>query len=195
MADDGPPHGWRIDGSLGSVETVLPGAEPVALPPSSRASLAAVDRAGHRLGVQFGAWTLVATGDSLTDSDIDTLLTRVALVETPDGFVQYQGSLPLWVVDGPQAHVDDSHLYLSLFLDDACGRGSEAMPPTVGGLSAGRMQQGSGLQGAEFCDHANRLRIWLLTSPAPTDDEIHLVQADVLSVGQTLAAIQRGEHP
>ncbi|MDQ6910690.1 MAG: hypothetical protein M3Z84_07920, partial [Actinomycetota bacterium] len=68
------PRGWAIDVVVGSIHNLVPGGEPIVVRSSSRFSAGLVDRPGHRLGLQFGAWALVASGDSLTDADIDVLV-------------------------------------------------------------------------------------------------------------------------
>jgi len=70
---------WRVDIAIGSIENLVQGGEPIGAPTTSPASAATVDRNGHRLGLQFGPWALVASGDAFTDADIDALLTGVAL--------------------------------------------------------------------------------------------------------------------
>ena len=186
-------RGWVVDVSIGSVATLVPGGDPLVLPPTSRASAAVVDRAGHRLGLQFGRWTLLVTGDSLTDADVDTLLTGVALVETPDGFVEYRGSLALGVVDAPDARLARGQVGISVFLGDSCPIGN-VMRTTRNGLESYRNADVSGGV-VELCDRVNRLRIVLDTSHPLSDHEIDAVRVTMLSIGQTLAGLQRGEHP
>lgn len=191
------PHGWRIDVVVGSIERLVPGGEPIVVPPSSRASAATVDRPGRRLALQFGSWALVASGDSLSDADIDTLLAGVVLAETGDGFLEYRGSLPLWTVDDADARLGGSQAAVSVFLG---GGGCEltAFPRrTAGGLDSYRSYPPDERPGSStmLCDRVNQLRIILRASRPLTDEEIDRVRIDVVSLGSTLAALQRGEHP
>lgn len=191
------PHGWRIDVAVASIERLVPGGEPIVVPPSSRASAAVVDRPGRRLAVQFGSWALVASGDSLADADIDTLLTGVALVENPDGFVEYRGSLPLWPVDDADARLGGTQTAVSVFLGRSGCELTVSPRLTAGGLDSYRLdppdQRSSG--STLLCDRVNQLRIILDASRPLTDDEIDQVRIKVMSLGPTLAALQRGEHP
>lgn len=190
------PHGWRIDVAVGSMEKLVPGGEPLVVPPSARAGAGTVDRPGHRLGLQFGSWALVASGDSLTDADLGTLLAGVALAETPDGFLEYRGSLRLWLVDGADARLGGSQTAVSVFLSNLCPP-RVAPRPTAGGLESYPTDNPDGSPGAdaELCDRANPLTIRLHTSRPLTDGEIDRVRVQVVSVGSTLAALRRGEHP
>lgn len=192
-----PPRGWAIDVAVGSVERLIPGGEPLEMPSLSPASAATIDREtppGHRLGLQFGSWTLVVRGDSITDADINALLTGVALAESPDGFVEYRGPFPLWLADAPEARLGGSQVGVSVFLYDSCPEGS-FMRPTPNGLESYRVENAYGPGGlVELCDRVNRLRIRLDTPRPLTDQEIDAVRVKVLSIGQTLAAVQRGEH-
>lgn len=191
------PHGWRIDVAVGSIERLVPGGEPIVVPPSSQASAATVDRPGRRLALQFGSWALVASGDSLGDADIDTLLTSVGLAETADGFVEYRGSLPLWTVDDALARLGGTQTAVSVFIGGP-GCGLTTSPRrTAGGLDAYRVTPPRELPGSwtMLCDPVNQLRIDLHASRPLTDEEIDRVRIHVVSLGPTLAALQRGEHP
>lgn len=172
----GPTRAWAIDVSRGSVNDIVSEGRHVALPRSSHASVAVVDGSGRRLAVQFGAWALVASGDSMTDVDIDTLLADVSLVERPDGYVEYRGTLALWAVDRPDVTIGDDRNQVAVILGDNC-TGSAA-----GGFT-------------EVCDHANRLRVNIRAARPLSVEEVADVRVQVLSVGSSLAAIQRGEHP
>jgi hypothetical protein len=192
---DRPPRGWRIDVAVGSVDRLLPGAVPLAVPASSRASAAVLDRPGRRLGLQFGPWAMVVSGESLTDADAADLLAGVALVETPDGFVEYRGPFSLWLIDDADVRLGRGQGVVSLFLDDACP--VTATPrQTAGGLDSYRtVHSGGPGEGVELCDRVDRLRVDLHAERPLSDRELDGVRIDVLSVGSTLAAIQRGEHP
>ena len=191
----GPPRGWRIDVSVGSVKSLLPGGEPLVVPPSSRASAAIVDPTSHRLGLQYGSWALVASGESMTDADIDALLTNVVLLETADGFVEYRGSLPLWTVDSPDAGLRSSQAGLSVFIGDNCPL-TTAPRRTAQGLDSYRIDDPASSRGlAELCDRTDHLRIDLHAARPLTDEALDTVRLEVRSVGMTLAAVQRGEHP
>jgi len=166
------PRGWRIDVAVGSVDSPVPGGEPIMAPPSSRISAAIVDRPNRRLALQFGPWALVASGDSLTDADIATLLAGVALAATPDGFVEYRGSLPLWTIDDAFARLGGTQASLSVFLGDDCSL-TELPRLTAGGLDSYRSVNPDGPPGsAVLCDRVNQLRIGVHTSRPLTDEEI-----------------------
>lgn len=191
------PHGWRIDVAVGSIEKLVPAGEPLVVPPSSAASAATVDRPSDRLALQFGSWALVASGDSLTDADLDVLLTGIALAETPDGFVEYRGSLPLWPVDDADARLAGTRTAISVFLGGG-GCSSTVFPRlTAGGLESYRWQNPDDFPGGttELCDRLNGLRVRLHTSALVSDGEIDRVRVEVVAVGSTLAALRRGEHP
>lgn len=138
----------------------------------------------------------MVSGDSVTDEDINALLTRVTLVEFPDGFVEYRGPFRLWLADAPEARLGDSQVGVSVFLYDSCSVGVSFMRPTRNGLESYRGENSYVSGGlVELCDRVNRVRI-RLESPRPlTDEEIDALGVKVLSTGQTLAAVQRGAHP
>ncbi len=186
-------RGWRIDVRVGSVETLVPGGEPLPLPAASGASAATVDRAEQRLGLQFGSWAVVVSGDSLTDVEIDGLLAGVAFAGTPDGFVEYRGPSLLWIADSPNAYLDRGDVAVSVFMRECAAR---AVQPTATGLIFDRVDDPArGRPLTVLCDPARRIEIWLATPQPLSDEEIDRVDVDVLSVGPTLAAIQSGRHP
>lgn len=193
---DRPPLGWRIDVTLGSIDKLVPRGDPLAVPPASGASAATVDHPGRRLALQFGSWALVASGDSLTDADISTLLTGVDLAETPDGFVEYRGSLPLWTIDDADARLNGPVTSVSLFLGDSCSQ-VEVPRVTASGLDSYRSAYLDAPLGnsVQLCDRNNRLRLDLRTSRPVTDEEVDRVRIEVVKLGATLAARQRGEWP
>lgn len=191
-AGPGGERGWRIDVALGSIESLVVGGEPLPVPASSTAERATVDRPGNRLGLQFGAWALVASGETLTDADAGALLTGVALAETPDGFVEYRGSLPLWVVDSPDASLSGKAGALSVFLRECSAR---AATPTVAGLIAERVVGPDAGFVTIFCDPVRRTEIGLRSAAPLSDEEVDQVSLDLLSVGPTLAAVQSGRRP
>lgn len=192
-AEPGSQHGWRIDVAVGSIEKLVAGGERLPVPPSSQASAARADRPGHRLGLQFGAWAAVVSGDTLTDADINVLLGGVALAEAPDGFVEYRGSLPLWVVDDPDASLNGRNAAVSTFLRECSGRGVRTTPTGLV-LEAVQAPNGSGSL-TVLCDPVRRIEIWLRRATPLTDKEMDQVRIEVLSVGPTLDAVQRGQHP
>lgn len=191
-AGPGSQRGWRIDVAVGSIETLVAGGEPLSVPPSSTASAATVDRPGHRLGLQFGSWAVLASSDTLTDADINVLLTGIALAESPDGFMEYRGSLPLWVVDSPDLSLQGMNVDFSAFLRKCSARTPQ---PTATGLIAERVNSPSAGSVTILCDPPEGIEIWL-SSPAPlTDEEVDRIGVGVLSVGPTLAAVQSGRRP
>ncbi len=192
-AEAGDHRGWRIDIVAGSIDTLVPGGEPVSVPSGSRVSAAIVDRPGHRLGLQFGSWAVVASGDTLTPADIKSLLAGIDVIGTPDGFVEYRGSLPLWVVDGPDAALTGRSLDVSVFLRDCS---SQSPQPLAGGLTFERVAASGGSRSLTvLCDPSRRIEIQLRGAAPLTDDELSQVRIDLPFVGPTLAAIQAGRHP
>jgi hypothetical protein len=188
----GSQRGWRVDVTVGSIDRLVVGGEPVSVPPSTTASAATVDRLGHRLGLQFGSWAVVVSGDTLTSGDIDALLAGIALAETPDGFVQYAGSLPLWIVDSPDALLSTNTVALSTFMRECSAR---AARPTETGLIVERVNSPDAGVLTMLCDPTRRIEMWLRTAEPPSDEEVDRIKLDVLSVGPTLAAVQRGQRP
>lgn len=193
---DRPPRGWRIDVAVGAIDELVPGGESIVPPSSPGATAATVDRPGRRLALQFGAWTVVASGETMTDADIQTLLRGVAVAGTPDGFVVYRGNLPLWTIDSPDLSFSGAQTAVSV-LSGGCQQPDSFPQQTAGGLeSYTRDIPGEPPGGTtELCDRANGLRIVLRTSRRLTDEETDRVRVRVLSLGPTLAALQRGEHP
>jgi len=188
---------WRIEVSIGSVADLIPDGEPLPVATSS-ASAALVDRPGHRLGLQFGAWAFVASGDSLTEPEITTLLDSITFAETPEGFVEYRGTLPLWVVDSPDATITRGGVSLSLTLPKGPGGGClpQMAARTASGYAFERIDKLS-RSGPEIrlCAPANGIDVGISTPRPLTDEEVDQVALEVVSVGSTLAAIQRGQHP
>ncbi len=191
-AEPGIQRGWAIDVVDGPIDKVVPGGKPHSVPATSKASVAKVDRSGHRLGLQFGSWTLVASGDAFTSGDIDRLLAGLALIETPDGFVEYRGSLPLWVVDSPDAVLTGRDVAVSVFLRECSYPAGQS---TAAGLSFERIARSSDSSETELCDRSKRIEISLHSATPLTDQELDQVRIDLSSVGPTLAAVQAGQHP
>lgn len=187
----GSERGWGIDVTLGSIDSLVPGGELLPVPASSTASSATVDRRGSRLGLQFGPWAVVAAGDRLTEADVDALLGGIALADTPDGFVEYRGSLPLWVADRPDASLSGRAVALSAFVRQCSARAAQ---PTATGLMVERVIRPDGAV-TILCDSRNRLEIWLIGDAPLSEEEVDLVDVEVLSVGSTLAAVQSGQRP
>lgn len=191
-APAGGNRGWRIDVVAGSIDTLVPGGEPLSVPSGSGASAAIVDRPGHRLGLQFGSWALVASGDTLTPADIKDRLAGVALTETPDGFVEYRGSLPLWIVDSPDAALTGRSLDVSVFLRDCSSQSPQSL---ASGLTFERVAAPDGSSVTVLCDPSRRIEVQLRGAMPMTDEELYQVRIDLAFVGPTLAAIQAGRHP
>lgn len=188
-----PGLGWRLDVTVDSIERLVPDGEPLPVPSSSGASAARVDREGRRLGIQFGAWAAVVSGDSLTQADIDVLMAGVALGQTPDGFVAYEGSLPLWLIDSPDAYLTGREISVSLFMRDCS---LPASRPTATGLAFGRFDDPAPERKVTgVCDLHNKIEICLDTPSPLADDRIDLVDVEVLSIGSSLEALQLGRHP
>lgn len=139
---------------------------------------------------------MISHGD-FTEVDVKTILTDVSLVETPEGFVEYRGSLYLWPVDSADAALGYGRGGMSVFIQrDGCLPAAMNRRPNGKGLDASRVEElPSGSRLTEFCDRANGLRISLESSRPLTDQEIDQVRVDVRKVGPTLAAMQRGERP
>jgi len=96
-------------------------------------------------------------------------------------------------VDAPDVRLGRDYVGISVFLGDTCPAG-DVTHTTPDGLESYRNAYVSGGH-VELCDRVNRLRIALDTSRPLTDQELDAVGVTVLSIGHTLAAIQRGEHP
>ena len=183
-----PPRGWAIDVVLGNARALV-GGEPVTLPAPSSASAAWVDRDAKRLGLQFGAWTAILRGDSLTAGDIESLVRGIDLVTNGDGYPQYRGSLPLWVVDAPDAAIRGRGMSLSVFMRDctASASGSTVTGPIV--------ESGEGR--TVMCDASRKVEVQVTSStPLPGDivNNLNLFVV-VRSTGSSLAGIQAGLHP
>ncbi len=191
-AKAGENRGWRIDVVPGSIDMLVPGGEPLTVPSGSRSSAAIVDRPGHRLGFQFGSWALVASGDTLTPADIDSLLAGIALIETPDGFVEYRGSLPLWIIGSPDAALTGRSLDVSVFLRNCSSQSPQSL---ASGLTFERAAASDGSSVTVLCDPARRIEVQLRGATPLTDSELYQIRIDLAFVGPTLAAIQAGQHP
>lgn len=184
---------WRIDVTVDSIERLVAGGDPLPVPPPSVASAARVDREGRRLGIQFGAWAALVSGESLSEADIDVLLAGVALGQTSDGFATYEGSLPLWLIDSPDAYLTGNEVSVSLFMRECSLFTSR---PTATALVFGRFDDPApGRKVTGVCDLRNKIEIWLDTWKPLADDQIDVGDVEVLSVGSTLEALQRGRHP
>lgn len=182
-------RGWRVDVSVGSVEKMLPDAERLPVPPTTTATGAVVDRPGSRLGLQFGPWALVASGDSLSDADINTLVEGVALAETAEGFVEYRGSLRLWVVDSPDLVVRGQGGAVSVFLRQC----TAPLPtsPTAAGLDIARLddpRRGTSL--TLLCDRAQRIEVGIDAAKHLSGGDADQVDVEVIRTGSTLSAVQ-----
>lgn len=174
------------------VRNVEPAGERLQVPASSAATAARVDRSDHRLALQMGSWAVMASGDSLTDADVDLLLEGIDLDETSDGFVEYRGSLLLWVVDSPDIRLHGDDASLSEFLRP-CSTSTADTKPT--GLTVSRVNdpnRGSHL--TALCDVKNHIEIWLETPTPLEDEEVEGVDVQVLAVGSTLSAIQQRDQ-
>lgn len=135
-ADWATGWGWRIDVTVNSIESLIPTGDPLRVRRSSGASAATVDRQGRRLGMQFGPWAAVVSGDSLTQADIDALLARVTFTESVDSFLAYRGSLPLWTIDDSSTSVTGADMRVAVFMGQ-CQQ--LAVEPTATGLLSGRL--------------------------------------------------------
>lgn len=183
-----PPRGWVIDVVVGDARALV-GGEPVTLAAPSSASAAWVDRDAKRLGLQFGPWAAILRGDSLTAGDIDSLVRGVVVVTDADGYPQYRGSLPLWVVDAPDAAIQGRGMSMSVFIRDCT---ASASGPALTGPS---VESGDGR--TVICDASRKVEVWLTSSmPLPgniLNNENLFVM--VRSIGSSLAGIQAGLHP
>lgn len=181
--------GWRIDVTMGSVEDLLPGAEHFAVPDSAAASAVVVDRPGRRLGLQFGSWALVASGDSLSDDDVDTLVSGLALTQTAEGFVEYRGSLRLWVVDSPDLVMRGEGVAVSVFLRQCTAPVPASQ--TAGGLAMARVDDANrATRLTVLCDRTNRIEVGIDAARHLTDAEADRVDVDVVRAGPTSRAVQ-----
>jgi hypothetical protein len=186
--EPGSERGWRLDVTFDSIGSLMVGAQPLSVPPSSTVSAALLDRATRRLGFQFGSWAVIASGDTLTDADIDLLLTGMAFVGTPDGFGEYRGSLPLSIVDGPVATLSANGVELSALVRDCRPLGK----PTKPGMTV----EDAGSPGTgtvtSLCDPVNRIAIQLRTAASLSGEDVDGVKVEVLSAGSFLAAVRPG---
>ncbi len=183
----GGSTGWRIDVVHGEIDEVMPDGERLRVPSASAATAARVDRSRGRVALQLGSWTVTASGDRLTDADIDTLLNGIDLTETPDGFVEFNGSLLLWVVDSPDLRLRGEDA-VSVFLRSCSTPSADKTPE---GLTVARVHdpnRGSHL--TVLCDTERQVELWLDTAKQLSDDDLEDVQVRVLTVGSTLAAVQ-----
>lgn len=182
-------RGWRVDVSVGSVEEMLPGAEDLAVPPLMAATAAVVDRQRGRLGLQFGSWALVASGDSLSDADIDAIVDGVVLAETAEGFVKYRGSLRLGLVDSPDLIVRGQGLAVSVFLRQ-CPT-SAPTSPTAAGLDLARLDDPNrATRLTLLCDRARRIEVGIDAAEHLRDGDVDQIDIEVVRTGPTLSAVQ-----
>lgn len=182
-------RGWRIDVSAGSVEEMLPGAEHLPLPPTTSATVVVVDQPGRRLGLQFGPWALVASGDSLNDADIDTLVEGVALGETTEGFVEYRGSLPLWVVDSPDLVMRGQRVAVSVFLRECTAHSPTSS--TAAGLELATLEDAQRATSLTLlCARTQRIEVGIDAAEHLSDGDAGKVDVEVIRTGRTLSAVQ-----
>jgi hypothetical protein len=183
-----PPRGWAIDVVLGDARALV-GGEPVTSSAPSSASAAWVDRDARRLGLQFGPWTAILRGDSLTAGDIESLVRGIDLVTNGDGYPQYRGSLPLWIVDAPDAAIRGRGMSLSVFMR---GCTASASGPTVTGPI---VESGDGR--TVMCDASRKVEVQLTSSTSLPGNIVNNLNLFVVvqSIGSSLASIQAGLHP
>jgi hypothetical protein len=91
---------WRLDVRRGALDQELPDGRPLDLPDSAPADSARL-QSETGLGLAFGPWVALLSGDSLTAGEADQLVDAVELTETRNGDVEYTGRLVLWQVDSP----------------------------------------------------------------------------------------------
>ncbi len=111
---------------------------------------------------------------------------------SPDGFVEYRGALPLWVVDRPDAALTGTSLDVSVFLRDCSYHSPQ---PLASGSTFERATASDGSSVTVLCDPSRRIEIQLRGAAPLTDDELSQVRIDLPFVGPTLAAVQAGRHP
>jgi len=181
-----PPRGWAIDVVIGDARALV-GGEPVPLPAPSSASAAWVDRNARQLGLQFGPWTAILRGDSLTAGDIESLVRGIDLAPDGDGYPQYRGSLPLWLPDAPSAAIRGRGTSLAVFIRDCT---ASAPGPAV----TGRIVESG--DGRTVCDASRKVEVRLTSSTLPANvlNKLNL-SVVVRSIGSSLAGIQAGLHP
>ncbi len=104
-----------------------------------------------------------------------------------------EGSLPLWLIDSPDAYLTGNEVSVSLFMRECSLFASR---PTATGLVFGRFDDPArGGKVTGVCDLHNKLEVWLDTPDSLADQEVDQVGVEVLSVGSTLDAVQQGLHP
>lgn len=182
--------GWRIDAHQAALEAFLPDGEPIELPTASTADAAVLDQADRRLGVQFGSWVVVASGDTL---DTDLLLSGIDVTATPDGFLEYQGALTLWTVDARDLRLHHDDTTLSVFLRSCSSPSDESTPAGLRISHIDDPNRGDHL--TVLCDIDQRIEIWL-EAPTPTPDtSLERIDIEIVTAGSTLTAIQDDHAP
>ena len=185
--------GWRIDVAEATLDEVVPGGEPIDVPDGSAVDAAHVDHADRRLGLQFGSWVAMLSGDRLTDADIDRLIDEVVINGTSDGSPIYEGTLPLWVLDGPEVRLSGDDTSISVFMR-SCSKPSGSTTAT--GLTVSRIDDPArGHHLTVLCNLDEHLELWLETDTRPDDDTLATIGIEVLTTGTTLDAVQQDEQP
>lgn len=194
-------RGWPIYVVPGSVDELGAGGEPVSLPDSSPAAAARLDREERRLWLQFGSWVALISLELDDHAEVEFLVDGIELAETTDGFIEYRGSLPLWVVDSPNAHLRGGDLGsgilgggpVSVFFRECSEPSSETSPAGLT-FTPSEFHPARGTYVAVLCDVASRIEIWLDTAEPLSHEEIAQVDVALLTVGSTLSAVQDGRH-
>lgn len=186
--------GWRLDVRAGDLDQILPDARMLELPADSSAREARLQAADSMLGLQFGRWVAIVSGDILTDEHTALLVDGIELSETPDGDVLYTGRLPLWQVDSPELRLGGDDTAISIFFRGCSDPGTTE---TDSGLAIRHHVEDSNRTGhlTVICSHEVPLEIWL-ESPHPIDDAVLAdVTADVVTAGSVLTGINTGRSP
>jgi hypothetical protein len=148
-----------------------------------------VDRDGKRLGLQFGPWTAILSGDSLTAGDVESLVRGIDLVTDGDGYPRYRGSLPLWIVDAPDAAIRGRGMSLSVFMRTCTTSpsGATGTGPIVESADGRTV----------MCDASRKVEVQLTSSTSLPGNIVNNANLFVLvqSIGSSLAGLQAGLHP
>src|SRR5436305_13312380 len=98
----------------------------------------------------------------MTAGDVESLLRGIDLVTNGDGYPQYRGSLPLWIVDVPDAAIRGRGMSLSVFM-------RHCSPSASGPTATGPILE-SGDGRTVICDASGTVEVWVTsTTPLPAN--------------------------
>lgn len=189
---DTTTSGWRLEVRRGALDQELPDGQPLDLPDSAPADSARL-QPDTGLGLAFGPWVALLSGDSLTAEEVDQLVDAVKLTETRNGDVEYTGPLVLWQVESPGLQLTGPTTAVSVFLRD-CSDPATAHTPN--GLAIARIEDPN-RDGhlTVLCNDDIPIEIWLETPEPISDAALADVDVDVLTSGSILTGIDAGRGP